>query len=184
MLFLSPAMSLPSFVQLMALLCLQDPPPTPMWDTTAPFLILLQHFNLNCTCLVPLVLCANCHLSPARHLKSCNCQPADLNYLNSSQGSSRSSNAAPSPAIIISAANASPISHHHNWDTDHKCEWALCNTKKATCYAPDKTESCDVHFPNHSICFPCGAVLIPIFLFSSRFYAQRLSPWDGQYSLW
>jgi len=174
MLFLSPAMSLPSFVQLMASLGLQDP--SPVRDTTAPFLVLLQHFDLDCTRPLPLVLRANCRLSPAGRLKSCNRRLAELDYLNPQLLSFRSSNAAPSPAIVVSAADASPISHHHHWDTDRERERALCNTKKATRYAPYKTESRDVHFPNHSIRFPCDAALIPIFLFSSRFYAQRLSP--------
>ena len=64
----------------------------------------------------------------------------------SSQSSFRSSNAAPSPAIVVSAADVSPIPHNLNWDADRERERALCNPKKSTRYAPYNTESRDVRF--------------------------------------
>lgn len=71
----------------------------------------------------------------------------------SSQSSFRSSNAAPSPAILVSAAEPSPISHNLNWDADRERERerSLCNAKKSSRYAPYKTDSRDVRFLNDFI---------------------------------
>ena len=89
-----------------------------------------------------------CPQSDASNPATANLQNSTTSTLSySSQSSFRSSNAAPSPVIVISTANASPISHHHNWDTDCECERACCNTQKVTHYTPCKTESHNVHFP-------------------------------------
>jgi len=184
-LFLSPAMSLPSFVQLMASLGLQDTPALPRarhhrtasssssYSTSTSTAHAFSPWSSDPH--VQTVVCPHPDASNPATADSQNSTTSTLSY--SSQGSFRSSNAAPSPAIVVSAADPSPISHHHNWDTDRERERerALCNTKKATRYAPYKTESRDVRFPNHSIRFPCDAALTPIFLFLRVLRAEALS---------
>ena len=172
-------MSLPSFVQLMASLGLQDTPALPRarhhrtasssssYSTSTSTAHAFSPWSSDPH--VQTVVCPHPDASNPATADSQRSTTSTLSY--SSQSSFRSSNAAPSPAILVSAAEASPIPHNLNSDADRERERSLCNAKKSSRYAPYKTDSRDVRFPNDFIPPSCAH---PYF-FSLGFYAQRLS---------
>ena len=149
-------MSLPSFVQLMASLGLQDTPALPRarhhrtasssssYSTSTSTAHAFSPWSSDPH--VQTVVCPHPDASNPATADSQRSTTSTLSY--SSQSSFRSSNAAPSPAILVSAAEPSPIPH---WDADRERERSLCNAKKSSRYAPYKTESRDVRFPNDFI---------------------------------
>ena len=149
-------MSLPSFVQLMASLGLQDTPALPRsrhnraasssssYSTSTSTAHAFSPWSSDPS--VQTVVCPHPDASNPATADSQHSTTSTLSY--SSQSSFRSSNAAPSPAIVVSAAEPSPISHHSNWDTERERERALANTKKSSRYAPYKTDSRDVRLAN------------------------------------
>ena len=159
-------MSLPSFVQLMASLGLQDTPALPRarhhrtsssssYSTSTSTAHAFSPWSSDPQ--VQTVVCPQPDASNPATADSQHSTASTLSY--SSQSSFRSSNAAPSPAIVVSAADVSPIPNH-NWDADRERERALCNPKKSTRYAPYKTESRDVRFST-----PLQLVPIPFLFF-------------------